>query len=268
MRLGVVLVAIGLAFAGIPSATAKPAPADKPDPLLRARLLYNEGKYDEAIVAAQQAHATPAKVASADLISARSYLERYRQTAQMTDLITARDRLRRIDPDRLVGAERLELVIGLGESLFLDNSIGAAAAIFEAILGRSDLGPDARERVLDWWASALDRQATGRSVFDRQAIYQRIRDRMRGELGTTPTSAAASYWMAAAARSQGDLQGAWDAAQAAWVLASVSGPRGVTLRVDLEDLVQRAIVPERARVLAQPPETLRTEWELFKEKWK
>jgi hypothetical protein len=40
------------------------------------------------------------------------------------------------------------------------------------------------------------------------------------------------------------------------------------LRADLDRLVLRAIVPERARALAQPPEALRLEWERFKDKWK
>jgi hypothetical protein len=31
--------------------------------------------------------------------------------------------------------------------------------------------------------------------------------------------------------------------------------------------VLRAIVPDRAKVTAQPPETLRQQWEVFKERW-
>jgi hypothetical protein len=41
----------------------------------------------------------------------------------------------------------------------------------------------------------------------------------------------------------------------------------VALRGDVDRLVQRAIVPERARVMAQPPETLLEEWERFKQRW-
>ena len=56
-------------------------------------------------------------------------------------------------------------------------------------------------------------------------MYQRIRERMQSELSTIPASAAASYWISAAARGQGDLQGAWEAAQAGWVRAPLAGDR-------------------------------------------
>ena len=127
--------------------------------------------------------------------------------------------------------------------------------------------PGPRQRVVDWWASALDQDARPRSEFERIAIYQRIRERMRRELAAYPGSAAAAYWLAAAARGQGDLQAAWDSVQAAWVMAPLSPDRGEVLRGDLDSLMQRAIVPERARAIAQPAETLRLEWEQFKESW-
>ena len=89
---------------------------------------------------------------------------------------------------------------------------------------------------------------------------------MQDELGNSPASVAAAYWLAAAARGQGDVQAAWDAAQAAWVRAPLASG-GAALRADLDRLVQRGLVPDRARVLAQPPEALRLEWEHFKERW-
>ena len=90
---------------------------------------------------------------------------------------------------------------------------------------------------------------------------------MEAELVARPGSAAAAYWVSAAARGQGDLQAAWDAAQAGWVRASMAPDRGTSLRADLDRLVLRGIVPERAKALAQPPDTLRQEWERFKERW-
>ena len=126
---------------------------------------------------------------------------------------------------------------------------------------------DARERVLDWWASAIDREAHPRADIERQATYQRIRDRMQEEIVTRPGSTAASYWQSAAARGQGDLQAAWDAAQAGWVRAALATDRGAALRADLDQLVMRALIPERAKALGQSPDTLRSEWERFKEKW-
>ena len=90
---------------------------------------------------------------------------------------------------------------------------------------------------------------------------------MRDELTARPGSAAAAYWLAAAARAQGDLQAAWDAAEAGWVRASLATDRGAALRADLDRLMLVAIVPERARALAQPEDTLLLDWENFKERW-
>jgi hypothetical protein len=176
--------------------------------------------------------------------------------------------LRRLAPQRFGAHERVEYIIGLGETLFFDGSFGAAAGVFDSVLeGPSSLTPEEHERVLDWWASALDRDARPRTEFDRQAVYQRIRERMQSELSTIPASAAASYWISMAARGQGDLQGAWEAVQAGWVRAPMAGDRAPALRADLDRLVLTALVPERARALGQPPEALREEWERFKSRW-
>ena len=70
---------------------------------------------------------------------------------------------------------------------------------------------------------------------------------MEDELATHPGSGAAAYWLAAAARAQGDLQAAWDAALAGWVRATLTVDRGAALRADLDRLVLRAIVPDRAK---------------------
>jgi hypothetical protein len=90
---------------------------------------------------------------------------------------------------------------------------------------------------------------------------------MEEEIATHPGSATAAYWLAAAARAQGDLQAAWDAAQAGWVRSPLMSDRGTALRADLDRLVVQAIVPDRAKVTAQSPDTLRAEWERFKDRW-
>lgn len=242
--------------------------ADTKDPIARARALYNQGDYDAALAAADEARKTTARAPSADLIAARAYLERYRGTVNTEDLVLARECLGRIDPSRFTPIERIEFLVGLGETLYFDESSGASAVVFESLLaGSADLSVAARERVLDWWANALDRDAHPRPDMERQGVYQRIRSRMAAELALNPGSAVASYWLAAAARGQGDLQAAWDAAQAGWARANLALEDGVSLRDDLDDLVQRAIAPERARMIAQPQETLTAEWERFKEKW-
>lgn len=246
--------------------------ADRKDPLERARQFYNMGQFDEAIAAADEARRLPDRADAADLIAARAYLERSRENLSTDDLATARGRLLRLNAQKFSARERIELLVGYGEALYLDDATGAAAAIFESVLASPDglagnLTIEARERVLDWWATALDRVARPRPEFERQTVYQRIRDRMSQELAANAASATALYWSAAAARGQGDLQAAWDAAAAGWVRSSMVIGRGAALRDDLDQLVHRAIVPERARVLGQPADTLLAEWERFKERW-
>jgi hypothetical protein len=90
---------------------------------------------------------------------------------------------------------------------------------------------------------------------------------MEDELAVHAGSATAAYWLSAAARAQGDVQAAWDAAIAAWVRAPLLPDRGVALRSDLDRLVLRAIVPDRAKASAQTPESLRQQWESFKRNW-
>jgi tetratricopeptide (TPR) repeat protein len=239
------------------------------DPLARARLLYNQRQYGEAVEAAEQARLTPAHADAADLVAARAYLERFRESAASDDLTNARDRLRRIDPQKFGPRERAEYVVGLGETLFFEGAFGAAATVFDSVLRSRDmLTVEARERVLDWWAGAVDREAKPRPDIERQGVYQRIRVRMDEELASHPGNGAAAYWSAAAARSQGDVQAAWDAAQAGWVRARLASDKGEALRADLDRLVLRAIVPDRAKATALSPETLRAEWERFKESWR
>lgn len=239
------------------------------DALTRARLLYNQRLFQEAVNAAEQARQLPAHADLADLVAARAYLERFRESAAADDLSNARDRLSRLDPAKFPPRERAEYIVGLGEALFFDDSYGAAAAVFDSVLLSGEvMSNDARERVLDWWATSVDREAKPRPDIDRHEIYQRIRTRMRDEVAMRPTNGTAVYWLAASAQAQGDQQAAWDAAQAGWVRAPLTGDRGVALRADLDRLVVTAIVPDRARVLGQPVDGLRAQWEQFKDRWK
>ncbi len=236
--------------------------------LAHARALYNSGDYDGAITAADEARRIPAQADSADLIAARALLERFRKTAAPDDLTQARDRLRHLTPDLFADRERLEYVVGLGEALFLDDAPGAAASVFESVLEtRAVPLVEGRELVLDWWASAMDHDARPRTEFERQALYERVRVRMRNELADHPTSAIAAYWAVAAARGQGDYAGAWAEAQAGWVRAVMASDRGAAIRGDIDRLVLRAVIPERARATGQSPDSLREEWEAFKQRW-
>jgi hypothetical protein len=239
------------------------------DPLVRARLLYNNRQFEAAVAAAEEARLLPSKAQAADLVAARAYLERYRQSEASDDLTNARERLRRLTPAAFAARERGEYIVGLGEALFFDGAFGAAATVFDSALQGRDVVPtEARERVLDWWATAVDLDTRPRPEDERQAIYQRLRERMEGELALRADSGAASYWLAAASRSNGDLQSAWDAALAGWVRAPLAGDRTETLRLDLDRLMVEAIIPERAKATGTTPDAVKLQWEQFKEKWK
>jgi hypothetical protein len=239
------------------------------DPLARARALYNARQFEAAVSAAEQARAVPSRTNAADLVAARAYLERYRDSGASDDLTNARERFRRLNPAAFTPRERIEYIVGLGETLYLDGAYGAAATVFDSVLEKPDaLPPEARDRVLDWWATAIDRDARPRPEAERLAAYQRIRARMEQELVRVGESASAAFWLPAAARGQGDLQGAWDAAQAGWVRAPLSGGRAELVRADIDQLVVRGLVPDRAHALGQPVDAVRLQWEQFKERWK
>jgi hypothetical protein len=263
--------ALLLAATAALGAAPNPAAPQQPDALARSRLFYNQRQYEQAIAAAEKAVQLPAQADSARLVIGRSYLERFRQSANPEDLSAARDALRGVQAALLPAGDRAELLVGLGEALYLDNAFGAAAEMFESGLGPSTPS-DARESVLDWWASSLDRLALTHAPEDRPDIYARIVTRMQEELQRDPASPSAAYWLAAASRGAGDLERAWNAAIAGWVRALLSRQRGAALRADLDDLVVTAIIPERAREMGPDRERaiaeLRKEWEGVKANWK
>src|SRR5579863_9848662 len=81
----------------LPLLAASPARAAD-DPLARARALYNQRQFQAAVGAAEQARTLPGRADAADLVAARAYLEKYRESAASDDLTNARERLRRLDP--------------------------------------------------------------------------------------------------------------------------------------------------------------------------
>ena len=170
---------LGRATIGLLLVAAPATAGEQRDPLFRARLLYNQRQFQAAAEAADEAGRNPVYIDGAALVAARAYLEQYRETGAPDDLTSARERLRRINPERFTVRERSEFIVGLGETLFFDDAAGAAAAVFESVLTSSDESAlEGRERVLDWWASALDRDARPRPDLERQGVYQKIRDRM------------------------------------------------------------------------------------------
>jgi hypothetical protein len=244
------------------------------DQLAEARRFYNLGQYEDAERLARQAVTNPATSDAARVVLGRTQLERYRQSASPADLEAARVSLRSLNPAALDGRERVEFLIGLAEALYLEDRFGAAAELFESAFERSAiLGAEAYERVLDWWATALDRQAQSLPMTERHSLYARIRERMRSETLALPGSTAAAYWLAAAARASGNPEEAWDYAVAGWVRAALAPDRGAALRADLDRLVRQAIIPERAARLSgrgDPKKaqlSMLSEWEAFKAAW-
>lgn len=259
-------------------AAQTPSPAD-PDAavIARAREHYNAGRAAEAFAAVQPLIVGPGAPPGAALVAARALLERYRISGDTADLAGAREHLRALDATALDAAERREMVIGLAEALYLEDAFASAAELFDTALsarGQKELSPAARERVLDWWATALDRHAQLKPVGERRGIYSRIADRMDRESRDNPASTPAAYWLAAGARGAGELDRAWAASIAAWVRASMTLDRGAALRADIDRLVLQALLPERARALGlsakdteQAQAGMLAEWELIKKNW-
>jgi hypothetical protein len=247
-----------------------------PSSLAAARLAYNDGRFDDAIVLAEAAMREPATAASAAVVLARARLERYRTGARdPDDLAAARQALTGVDIARLAPREHVEYLIGLGESLYLDEpqEYGAAAEFFEAALARSAvLDVQARDVVFDWWAGSLDRLAQYVPEDERRTVYRRLLDGATAYRDRDDMSAVAWYWLAVSARGVGDLQRAWGGAVAAWIRAGALGERGVKLRADLDRLVTQVLLPERAAQMAPADAAsampmLEAQWAGVKARW-
>ena len=242
------------------------AVAAEPPALAKARALYNAADYDGAIDAAALAQAQPAAADAAALVTARSRLERYRLRGDVADLATAREALISVRASMLSPRDQVDHLVGIGQSLYLANTFGAAAEVFDGALGKGALlSHRDRLMLLDWWASALDREAQGRPPDRRLPAYERIASRMEEELRQDPGSAPANYWLAAASRGAGDLDRAWDAAMAGWVRATLTPDTDDRLRADLDRLVTQALVPERARM--KPARDPLADWQQLKQDW-
>ncbi len=259
MRVALLIVALVFAAAGAEAADP---------PLARARMLYNAADYDGAIAAAGMARAQASTADAAALVEARARLERFRRGGDAMDLTGARDALNATRPALLSPRDQVDYLIGLGQSLYLAGFFGSAAELFDTSLERSAALPERdRQMLLDWWATALDRDAQGSPPERRARLAAQIAERMDEELRRDPGSVPANYWLAVAARASGDLDTAWDAAVAAWVRATLS-PASVQLRADVDRLVMEVLIPERARVRRETTDVLRAQWNTVKEDWK
>jgi len=267
MRLGTAFIPL-LVVAAI----ARPAAAEHPS-LAQARALYNAAKYAEAISAATVARSDPASADAAALVVGRSHLERHRVLADVVELTAARNALGAVRSAALSPRDRLDLLIGLGQALYLGESFGAAAELFDTALSQPVLLPDRdRLQLLDWWATAVDREAHSLPPDRRMARFAQVTDRMEIEVRVDPGNAPANYWLAVSARGAGELDRAWDAAIAGWIRAPLRPESAKGLRTDLDRLVTQALIAERARTrpAREQAETLsapRAEWDSIKTQW-
>src|SRR5258708_1540413 len=158
--------------------------AAKPDFLTAARQFYNQGQYDQALAAAKQAGSIPSTTSSARLIMGRARLERFRDTPVPQELDDARADLRAVDPHALVPRERIELQVGLGELLYLEDHFGPAAELLDPVVDLSaTLAPDAHERAPARAAGDLDRAwAAAAAGWIRAALTRDRGVALRGDL--------------------------------------------------------------------------------------
>lgn len=265
--------ALGVLIAAVIAGSALPALAQRAD-LAKARTLYNQRQFDDAIEAAQVAQKVPATTEAATVVLARAHLERYRERANPDDLSAARTALGTVRVSDLDARDSIDLLMALGEALFFEDDYGAAATVFESgIEGAVAQGRETGEAMLDWWGSAMERHADALDREARMSAFTRLRIRMNEELSRDPSSAAAAYWIVVGTRGEGEPAAAWDAAIAGWVRARLAGARSATLRADLDKLMLQGIIPDRIRLVAadrrdQAESELKGEWAVVKERWK
>jgi hypothetical protein len=250
------------------------AVAADPPALVKAHMLYNAGDFDGAIEAATPLVQQPATAASAGLVVGRSRIELYRRTMDPAMLESARTALTAVRAPALVAREQVELLIGMGQILYFGDVFGGAAELFDTALGRGELlTPRDREGLLDWWATALDRQAETLPPDRRTAVFARIADRMEDELRLDAGNGPANYWLVVGTRGVGDVVRAWDAAVAGWVRAALNPSTMTTVRADIDRLVTEALAVElgRRRGGPEPQDAIaatRADWETLKSQWK
>lgn len=253
---------------------ATPALAAEHPSLAHARVLYNTADYDGAVAAATVAFGDPASGDAATLVAARAQLERYRIALNPADLAGARTALGSVRAPRLTPRDQIDLLIGLGQALYLGEEFGAAAELFDTALHRrAALAEPDQVALLDWWATAVDREAWRLPADRRLALLEAMHARMEGEVRQDPGNPAANYWLAATARGAGDLERAWHAAVAAWVRAPLRPESTAVLRADIDRFVTEALVPERARIRPEQETTeaaaaLLSDWNALKDQWR
>ena len=128
-RITVLTMIVALAAAGVARAAEPPA-------LAKARSLYNEGNYEGAIDAAAVSRRQPGWADASALVIGRSHIERHRQSKDPKELAAAREALMTVRLATLTPRDQVDLIVGLGLSLYLGEVFGAAANLFDTALTR------------------------------------------------------------------------------------------------------------------------------------
>ncbi len=250
------------------------AEAADPPGLVKAHSLYNAGDFDGAIQAVASLEHQPEMADSALLLIGRCRLEQYRQNSDTAVLEAARVALSSVRASALPPRQQVELLIGMGQTLYFGDTFGGAAELFDTALGRGELlSQRDRWALLDWWATSLDRQAQLLPPDRRLPVFDRIAARMEGELRREPGNGPANYWLVVGTRGAGDVVRAWDAAVAGWIRASLNPASAAAVRADIDRVVTEALAIElgRSRGGPEPQDAIaatRADWELVKSQWK
>ena len=151
-------LAIALTLEPLPAA-AQSAQWD----LARARTAYNERHFDEAIIAASAARSAPRdrrhRRHRAGARAARTLPRTRRSGRSQRRARSARHRRARA---RSTHAISWSCCSPSAKPLFLEDDFGAAAEMLESGLNRAAVAaPELAESMLEWWGSALERQASG-----------------------------------------------------------------------------------------------------------
>ena len=129
----------------------------------------------------------------------------------------------------LTPRDQVDLLVGLGQSLYLGETFGAAAELFDTALEPAPtLLPRARSAAAARLVGhrARSRGADARRPNAARRVFERIaRAHGGGAARGSGASRVANYWLAVAARGSGDVDRAWDAAVAAWVRSTLTRSR-------------------------------------------
>jgi hypothetical protein len=255
-----------------------PVTAAAQSELTRARQLYNQGKFDESIMAAEVARSRPKAASPAALVIARARLERFRKSGSQQDLSESRRELLALDPRALSPPEAIEWNIGLGEALVFENQPGPASEIFGEVIAltRARLTPADLDKLIEWWASALSGLAETLAGPSRARQYGALLSALKTVTEEKLPSRAVTYWFVVASRGVGDIDASWNAAVAGWIRAR-SMDAGDRLRKDLDEFVTKTLIPERAEARTGQPLDVRAtsaetfalteEWRGITERW-